>query len=305
MVATEGKRLPELGLVALARGRAAASRVDLPLTGQQPAETGSVADAGANRASLVEMASGLALLANGGKGIVPHLLTGEGAGRSDATLELPEAAGLAFVASRKDGSLWMVESLVDNRTTTAARENKPLTEAGAEEKALRGDYQHLLLGLWPADRPRLVVAMVVNHAERDPQQPSRLGGKMAQGISAMLAGCQLAKKQPPQAIEPMRQKLRKQWLAKYGGGAGNELLELADEEGTPEESAAVRMPDVKGYSLRKALQELQLYGFRVKVNGSGWVTAQKPAPGSVVKNKECRLSLRMERSDLIRNIMVQ
>ena len=56
-----------------------------------------------------------------------------------------------------------------------------------------------------------------------------------------------------------------------------------------------KMPDVRGDSLRKALQTLQEYGLKIKVNGSGRVVAQKPVPGALLQGvEECRLELRFE-----------
>ena len=55
------------------------------------------------------------------------------------------------------------------------------------------------------------------------------------------------------------------------------------------------MPDVKGYSLRKALQILQPYGLLIKVVGSGRVVEQQPAAGAELTGADCGLELRMDK----------
>jgi cell division protein FtsI (penicillin-binding protein 3) len=54
------------------------------------------------------------------------------------------------------------------------------------------------------------------------------------------------------------------------------------------------MPDLKGISLRRALQILQPYDLEVKVQGAGQVVKQFPEPGRVLKGARCVLELRMD-----------
>ncbi|HEX9014039.1 MAG TPA: PASTA domain-containing protein, partial [Anaerolineaceae bacterium] len=53
------------------------------------------------------------------------------------------------------------------------------------------------------------------------------------------------------------------------------------------------MPEVRGHSLRQALQELQSYSIPVVIEGSGRVTGQEPQPGTPLKGvKRIRLELK-------------
>lgn len=52
--------------------------------------------------------------------------------------------------------------------------------------------------------------------------------------------------------------------------------------GGPEMHGTVRVPEVRGLSLRQAISLLTEAGLRAGIEGSGWVTRQEPAAGSVV-----------------------
>ena len=65
------------------------------------------------------------------------------------------------------------------------------------------------------------------------------------------------------------------------------------------------MPDVKGYSLRKALQELQQFELDVQVDGSGWVLEQNPPSGDPINSRHCYLRLGMSQMEMIRTITLQ
>jgi len=52
-----------------------------------------------------------------------------------------------------------------------------------------------------------------------------------------------------------------------------------------------QMPDLQGASLRKAMQVLNQYGLKVRVQGMGRVVGQRPEAGAVISGDECLLSL--------------
>jgi cell division protein FtsI (penicillin-binding protein 3) len=62
-----------------------------------------------------------------------------------------------------------------------------------------------------------------------------------------------------------------------------------------EEGKVFPMPDLQGFSLRKALRLLQGAEVRIRIVGAGKVTAQSPKPGeALTKNSECLLTLQKE-----------
>lgn len=64
------------------------------------------------------------------------------------------------------------------------------------------------------------------------------------------------------------------------GHQKNEALEDPDREGY------TRVPDVRGMSLRMAINKLYESGIAVRLKGSGYVVAQFPRPGSSIRNGE-------------------
>lgn len=62
--------------------------------------------------------------------------------------------------------------------------------------------------------------------------------------------------------------------------ARGEVVQLSlDASSGQGPDGVVAMPDVRGMSLRRALNSLALEGLRVEINGSGTVVSQSPAPG--------------------------
>jgi beta-lactam-binding protein with PASTA domain len=57
----------------------------------------------------------------------------------------------------------------------------------------------------------------------------------------------------------------------------------------------IYMPDVRGYSIRKAMEVLSIYGLKAKCTGSGLATAQDPKPGVALKaGTECKINFEIK-----------
>jgi len=55
----------------------------------------------------------------------------------------------------------------------------------------------------------------------------------------------------------------------------------------------VKMPDVRGFSMRKAMTTLRSSGIKFKIEGSGKVAWQSPRPGAILNNgKTCLINLK-------------
>ena len=55
----------------------------------------------------------------------------------------------------------------------------------------------------------------------------------------------------------------------------------------------IRVPDVRGKSLKKAIKIISNAGLNIKVEGSGQVISQNPRPGTVLRHKEiCLVQLK-------------
>lgn len=71
-------------------------------------------------------------------------------------------------------------------------------------------------------------------------------------------------------------------LLKTGSQVSVSETQLSDEAAGP----AKRVPDVRGMSVRMAMNKLYEAGIDVKIKGSGFVIAQYPKAGKAVKNGE-------------------
>jgi beta-lactam-binding protein with PASTA domain len=61
----------------------------------------------------------------------------------------------------------------------------------------------------------------------------------------------------------------------------------------------IYMPDVRGYSIRKAMEVLSIYGIKAKCTGSGLAVAQDPKPGVALKQgAECRINFEVKDGSL-------
>jgi cell division protein FtsI/penicillin-binding protein 2 len=57
----------------------------------------------------------------------------------------------------------------------------------------------------------------------------------------------------------------------------------------------IYMPDVRGFSIRKAMEVLSIYGLKAKCTGSGLATAQDPKPGVALKaGTECKINFEVK-----------
>ncbi len=79
------------------------------------------------------------------------------------------------------------------------------------------------------------------------------------------------------------------WIEKK---SGERVLTLTtgqaahDAQNDPDRKGYVRVPDVRGLSLRMAINRLYESGIGVRLKGSGYVVAQYPRPGSSLRNGE-------------------
>lgn len=312
--------------VYLQKDESASSTVDLPKslrTGVKKTEEGDLSA----MLSTMELAQTVSTLANGGKSVRPHLLSGFWNATVDelysSSME-PEkqeimrvesgGANNFFAGLPKQGNsdLVVMESLVNGalfKKTLAGpagnAEQSPETEEAVADKE---GFQSVLVGLTPAVKPEIVMVVVLDQARINPDRPSpvrTVGYAIADSILSWSRDISIIPKGDYQKTRIAG--FYSEW--KNGISAAEEKTEIITVAAAPAQEEFYEktniMPDLKGYSLRKALQELQQYGLDINIDGSGWVMDQMPAAGVVLEGKECDLKLSMVREELIRNIAVQ
>ncbi|MEA2083216.1 MAG: penicillin-binding transpeptidase domain-containing protein [Thermodesulfobacteriota bacterium] len=305
------------------------SGVDLPVERQSSImeDTGEVGhfqpEYHTSSTTALHLLSAFSRLVNGGKAITPHLLDAVWDEKSEqavtalhendiapvypevsaAVLTMLEKAGKA----RSDESLF-VESIIanqffgepdvtephispldeqqaDSKPKVSSESADPEPEAGREETIPEsGRFHCVMLGMAPRKNPVITMVVVLDNAFINLKKPSCMR-KMGQEIISKIA--KIAGQTPPgngaSLIRSGESEAPRKWLEfQNRADAGPDLWQTSIKK---------NMPDVTGRSLRKALQELQSYGLKVKIRGFGRVVAQEPKAGSVLNGMDCILHL--------------
>ncbi len=248
--------------------------------------------------SFVDLAAVFGRLINGGKGLRPHLLDGLRLDGSKKTLaadfktaakvdsEFPGREFLNILQKCRIGAKGpiVLESLLKSADKEAA--SIEFKEAGTADKQggepppeKKVIYNSLSMGL-QAGRTPLVLLIALEGLTK----PGR-GSLCGAAIGRILRGRRLIYRRKP-AAGPVRRDyfaVWQRWRKKH---------ERADKRGSAKSTAGV-MPDVRGYSLRRALRNLSALKIRLIISGAGQVKWQQPRPGARLRDNEvCRLRLR-------------
>lgn len=280
------------------------------------------------RLSTMELAETvLTLTADGAKPVRPHLLSGfwnetvdelyssytELDGQDIESQKSGEEKRLfAKLPKQDDSDLVVIESLVDVSLLKKSLANTDSINGQSlqnEDTVVDEEgFQSVLVALTPAEKPEIAMVVVLDQAKINPKQPSpvrAVGYEIADNILSWSRDIAIT---PAADYQKTRvAKFYNEW--KNGIPVEKEEPKVVAVAATPHKEAlfdkAGIMPDLTGYSLRKALQELQQFGVEINIDGSGWVMDQIPVAGVALEGKECVLKLSMVREELIRNVAVQ
>jgi cell division protein FtsI/penicillin-binding protein 2 len=135
------------------------------------------------------------------------------------------------------------------------------------------------VGIAPIDDPKIVCFVMID----EPNEKASFGGSAAAPVFretleafGRLPGSWLA---PDYEILTVEAPRRARGLGRLMPGAS--IVEASETGVSPHSGGG--LPDVRGDSLRRALQVLGAYGVTAKVSGSGVVRTQSPAPGSSIR----------------------
>ncbi|MEW6521212.1 MAG: PASTA domain-containing protein [Thermodesulfobacteriota bacterium] len=248
---------------------------------------------------------GYAALVNGGGAVTPHLLqaTLAGSGKPEEWPWLSQENKVIGPEASRDLVLFLGEKThaADNvlvaeilrpRADMAAAEQEPALPpapetgpagAAAEPGAAAAKPQDpvirhcdgLVLASITVSEPELAMLLVIDDASIDLKLSSPLKQHAAAFLQAALRLHQ--QQESPGALPPpvSREEIFHRWMLR-NKQLGFDLL-------GERKSDADTMIDVRGLSIRKALQELDRYHIKVVVEGSGIVKKQHPAAGSKLK----------------------
>ena len=239
----------------------------------------------------VQVGVTLASLANGGWRITPYVVESiydhKTASRYPRNNEATEKIhvldpALGVKIRRELFTNWLQEQ--DNLVAITAEH----AQMGREKAYSRFSIQEMFVGFAPARQPRylLLVAVEQDHLyPRSNDKGSGLAALEAMG-KELLAGfvrspsTETVSDRPP---ERSRENLQQFFISKR--------LNFREAPGKANEPVPT-MPQMRGMSLRKGLQQIDKFKMKVRINGSGRIVAQYPLPGqSLVGIDECILTL--------------
>ena len=255
----------------------------------------------------VHLLAAFSQLMNGGKAVSPHFLKGlwnekegfkearikrgEGAEQPAGTVDYRVPYALKSVSG--DNNMIWLESLVEEKrinekTKKAERGIHQHSELKGMKKGEKGDgktFQAVAIGAMPADQPLLSMVIVLKGARMDLSSSSQIRST-TENIKDQLVAWTREESAVPSLVSKVlsRNRIYKKWLA------WQNRAEVKAEADRLKKNPVV-MPDLRGYSLRKALQVLEPLEVGIKVAGAGQVRGQYPAPGSAVAGANCILEL--------------
>jgi membrane peptidoglycan carboxypeptidase len=149
-------------------------------------------------------------------------------------------------------------------------------KTGTSHKVVGGhysssDYNASFVGFVPSRHPVFTILVVVD----SPHGGTYYGGTVAGPIFKKIAQAALQYAGVPPSIDPLPPVL----VSADADTLAPPIRSLAPPSLTPIGGLAV-MPDVRGSSARDAVRALAAIGLSARLNGSGFVIAQSPAPGA-------------------------
>jgi cell division protein FtsI (penicillin-binding protein 3) len=229
----------------------------------------------------LQMVRALATVAGGGMRIEPRIIE-RVVDRSGKTIYAPARRESVRVISDRTAALLneMLKAVVSRGTgvRAALSEHVAAGKTGTAQKAVKGGYSPDKFiasfgGYVPADRPRLVILVVV-----DEPRGEQYGGIIAAPAFQEIAEASLRYLGVPPSI-PQR-------------SIGARPSQLAAFSQKPPEAGRAAVPDLRGLDGRAAVAQATATGLLVQAVGSGVVTAQEPGPGEALpENRRITLTL--------------
>jgi cell division protein FtsI (penicillin-binding protein 3) len=224
----------------------------------------------------LQLASAMATIANDGIRVEPRIGLGTQDGEGRVTLFA--AAPSHRVVSQQ--TAWavrsMLEEVVEKGSGTAARlpGYRVAGKSGTAQKKdavgkfySEADFIASFAGFAPASDPRLVVLVTLD----SPRGNRRQGGEIAAPVFGRILAEALQYLRVPKDSEPP-----------FNTGVPMIVENGLDNAPNPSARTPGRVPDVRHRTLREAIATLSAHGYRVRVDGSGEVISQSPAPGTAL-----------------------
>lgn len=240
----------------------------------------------------LQLAAAYGALANGGRLLRPYVVERVVTPEGDTVHEnRPRLVRRVIPATLARAMLEALESVVTPQGTApkaAVAGYRIAGKTGTAEKVdpVRGGYGKgrvaSFVGVAPADRPRLVIAVVV-----DEPKESSYGGVVAAPVFAAVASEALAQVGAPPSLAPAPAPAEEKRPPAEDDAIARALAHTRDllrvAAGGPQDQ---RMPDLSGLTARAALRLLDGLDVAARVEGTGVLVRQAPAAGAQVARGE-------------------
>ena len=239
----------------------------------------------------VQVGVTLASLVNGGWRITPYVIdslydhqTAKRYFRSNAATEKIHVLDPALgVKIRRD---LFTDWVVDQENLIVFTDDH--VQMRKEKEFSRYSMQELFVGLAPAKQPKYLLLIAVEQDHLYPLPNEKGGGQAAlealgKELLSVFVKSQSTEGLPEKPPERSKENLRQFFISKR--------LNFRETPGAISGPIPV-MPQMRGMSLRKGLQQIDRHKMNVKINGSGRIIAQYPLSGqSLIGVDECILTL--------------
>ncbi len=242
----------------------------------------------------LQLARAVATVANGGVRVEPRIVD-RVVDANGKTVYQPQGSAPVRVISEKTAAVLneILKAVVARGTgvNAALADQIVAGKTGTAQKAVRGGYSPdrfiaSFAGYVPADRPRLVILVVV-----DEPRLSQYGGTVAAPAFREIAEATLRYLGVAPSIPSRSLALPVPRLAAFPE-------EPADSERAANSVARTDVPDFRGLDARAAIARATAAGLLVRAFGSGVVQSQTPLPGAALPNdRQIVLNLSFETAD--------
>jgi len=245
----------------------------------------------------LQMAASVCAVANGGELLKPRIWTKILDSNSRVVKESP-VKKIRRVISQ--GSSLKMRSMLQSVVKNGSGESATVKgiaiagKTGTAQKSIEGvkgyvpgAYVSSFVGFWPAETPQFVLVVVLDEP-KGVYWGSHTAAPLFSDIVANLQGLTA----PRNIIPGPKSKERAGSIMDFVSLSP----EISEKTGNQRKSTGKKhgsihyIPDLKGFSLREALETLMDYKIKVKITGNGTVVNQTPLPGSKIKKgMVCRL----------------
>ncbi|MBW1803190.1 MAG: transpeptidase family protein, partial [Deltaproteobacteria bacterium] len=232
-------------------------------------------------ASSIQLAMGMAAIANGGKLMRPYVVRAirDQKGRTVKKTH-PKMVRRVLRSEIAKKVSTILEGVVSERGTAPLAEINGYRAAGKTGTSQKVDprtrryskknYVAMFLGFVPVHNPKLVILVVV-----DEPRGKRYGGLVAGPVFSEVGSWALnhLRINPQIKMAKFEQKVSERIRVSVSGT-------IAGAEGKA--ASAKRLPDFRGRTMREVLKEGTALGLKVLLEGTGFAIGQVPGPGAVL-----------------------